>query len=85
LFNALDELGQSQKISYPKGCSTSSQNHFWIRGSNAGPGRWERPHVVRRLVKRDTVFSPVVPVGEDLKLLPIQGMKRMGDRENSFC
>jgi hypothetical protein len=25
-----------------------------------------------------------VPVGEDLKLLTVQGMKRMGDRKKSF-
>jgi len=41
--------------------------------------------MIRFLVKRDTIFSPIVAVIEDLKLLPIQGMKRMGDRENSFC
>jgi len=40
--------------------------------------------MLRRLVKRDAVFPPIVPIGEDLKLLAVQGMKRMGDRENSF-
>jgi hypothetical protein len=41
--------------------------------------------MLRGLVKRDAIFPPVVPVGEDLKLLAVQGMKRMGDGENSFC
>jgi hypothetical protein len=41
--------------------------------------------MIRSLVKGDTIFPPIVPVREDLKLLTVQGMKGMGDRENSFC
>ena len=85
IFDLLDELGQSQQISDSKGRPTSSQNHIRIRGSYAGPGRWKGPYMVRRLVKRDAVFPPIVPIVEDLKLLAIQGMERMGDRKNSFC
>ncbi len=53
-------------------------------------GRWdqvtpgERAHMIRGLVKNDTIFSPIVAVGEDLKLLAVQRMKGMGDREYSF-
>jgi len=36
------------------------------------------------LVKGDPIFSPIVAVVEDLKLLAVQGMEGMGDRENSF-
>jgi hypothetical protein len=31
-----------------------------------------------------TIFSPTMAVAEDLKLLAVQGVKGMGDRENSF-
>ena len=41
--------------------------------------------MIGSLVKRDAIFPPIVPVGQDLKLLAIQRMKGMGDRENSFC
>jgi hypothetical protein len=41
-------------------------------------------HMLRGLVKRDAIFSPVVTVVEDLKLLVVQWMKGMGDREHSF-
>ena len=44
----------------------------------------QHPDMLRRLVKRDAIFPPVVPVGEDLKLLAIQGMKGMGHREKSL-
>ena len=40
--------------------------------------------MIRGLVKNDTIFSPIVAVVEDLKLLAVQGMERMSDRENSF-
>jgi hypothetical protein len=40
--------------------------------------------MVSSLVKGDTILSPIVPVGEDLKLLAVQGMEGMGDREYSF-
>jgi hypothetical protein len=85
LFEAPDELGKLQEICHAKGGSTRCQNHTRIRGSNAGPGCWQRSHVARGLVKGDPIFSPIVPVAEDLKLLAVQRMKRVGDRENSFC
>jgi hypothetical protein len=85
LFDACDELGELQEICHAKGGSTSCQNHTGIRTSNAGPRCWQRPHVVSGVVKGDPIFSPIVPVAENLKLLSEQGMKRMGDRENSFC
>jgi len=84
LFDALDELGQLQEICHAKGGATSSENHTGIRGSNAGPGCWQRSHMARGIVKGDPIFSPIVPVAEDLKLSAVQGMKRVSDRENSF-
>ena len=83
-FEARDELGKLQEICHAKGGSTSRKNHTGIRGSNAGPGCWERSHVARGIIKGDPIFSPIVPVAQELKLLAIQGMKRVGDRENSF-
>jgi hypothetical protein len=40
--------------------------------------------MIRGLVKRDTILSPIVAIIEDLKLLPIQGMEGMGNGEKSF-
>jgi hypothetical protein len=85
LFNALDELGKLHQLSDAKGGSTGSKDDTGIRGSKARPGCWQRSHVARGIVKGDAIFSPVVPVGEDLKLLAVQRMKRVGHRENSFC
>jgi hypothetical protein len=85
LFEAPDELGKLQEIGHAKGGSTSGHHHTGIGGSNAGPGGWQRSHMARGLVKGDPIFSPIVPVAQELKLLAIQGMKRVGDRENSFC
>jgi hypothetical protein len=84
LFNVLDEQGKLQEISHAKGGSTGGKHHTGIKGSNAGPGCWQRSHVARGIVKGDAIFSPIVPVAQDLKLLAVQGMKRVGDRENSF-
>jgi len=84
LFNALNEAGKLQQIRHAKGGATGGEDDAGIRGSKTGPGRWQRSDMLRGLVKGDAIFPPIVPVGEDLKLLAIQGMKRMGDRENSF-
>jgi hypothetical protein len=40
--------------------------------------------MIRGLVKGDTVFTPIVAIIEDLKLLPVQGMEGMGNGEKSF-
>jgi hypothetical protein len=40
--------------------------------------------VVSGIVKGDTIFSPIVPATENLKLLAIQGMEGMGHREKSI-
>jgi len=40
--------------------------------------------MIRGLVKSDTIFSPIVAVIEDLKLLSKQRMKGMGNCEYSF-
>jgi len=85
LFDAPNELGQRQQISHPKDCSPSGEDHTGVRGSKAGPGCWQRSHVARGIVKCDAIFPPIVSVGENLKLLAVQRMKGMGDRENSLC
>jgi hypothetical protein len=85
LFDSIHELGKLQEICHAKGGATSCQNHTGIREIQTGPGCWQRSYVTRGIVKGDPIFSPIVPVAEDLKLLAVQGMKRMGDRENSFC
>ncbi len=40
--------------------------------------------MIRGLVKGDPIFSPIVTVVEDLKLLVVQWMKGMSDREHSL-
>ena len=84
LFDAPNEQGKLEQISHAKGGPTGGKHHTGIKGSNAGPGCWQRSHVARGIVKGDPIFSPIVPVAEDLKLLAVQRMKRVGDRENSF-
>jgi hypothetical protein len=84
LFDPMDEVGKLQQICHAKGSATSSYHHTGIRGSQAGPGCWERPDAIRSLVKGDAVFSPVVPVAQHFKLLAVQGMEGMGDRKKSF-
>jgi hypothetical protein len=84
LIDALEEVSQSQKILHLKSCATGSQYDTGIGRYKTCPGCWERSHVVRGLVKGDTIFTPIVAIIEDLKLLPTQGMERMGNGEKSF-
>src|SRR6266516_3849630 len=83
-FDAPNEVGKLQQIRYAKGGSTSCKDHRGVRRNNARPGRWQPPHVIRSIVKGDTIFSPIVPAGEDLKLLAVQGMEGMSHREKSL-
>jgi len=84
LLDALEEMGQSKEIPHLEGGAPSSQNNTGVWGHKTGPGCWECSHLIRGLVKRDAIFAPIVAVGEDLKLLPIQGMEGMGNGEKTF-
>ena len=83
-FDAVNEVGKLEQIRHAKGGSTGGQGHVGVRRNQARPARRQRPHALRRLIKRDAVLSPIVAARQDFKLLAVQGMKRMGDRENSF-
>jgi len=83
-FDPMNELGKLEQIGHAKGGATSGKDDAGIRGSQAGPGCGQRSDAIRSLVKGDAVFSPVVSVAEHFKLLAVEGMKGMGDRENSF-
>ncbi len=84
LRDAPNERGKLQQIIHAKGGSTAGKDHTGIRRCKAGPGSREYPHVISSLVKRDPIFSPIVTIIEDLKLLAVQGMEGMGDREKSL-
>jgi hypothetical protein len=84
LVDSLEEASESQEIRHPKDGTTIGKHHAGILRHKARPGCRERPHMIRSLVKRDTIFPPIVAVGEDFKLLAVQGMKGMGDREYSL-
>jgi hypothetical protein len=83
-FKAPDEVGKLEQISHAKGDTTDGQDATSVRGSKAGPSSRQDPHLISSLVEADPIFSPTVAVVEDLKLLTVQGMKGMGDGENSF-
>jgi len=84
LVDSLEEVSQSKKIRHPKDGTTLGKHPTSIRRHKARPGCRERPHVIRSLVKGDTIFPPIVAIVEDFKLLPVQGMKGMGNREYSL-
>ena len=77
-------MGKLQQIRHTKGGSTGGKDPTSISRRKAGPRSREYPHVISCLVKRDPIFSPIVAVVKNLKLLTVQGMKGMGDREHSF-
>ncbi|SRR6266567_1412329 len=85
LVDSLEEVSQSKEIRHPKDGTTLGKLPTSIRRHKARPGCRERPHTIRGLVKRDTIVPPIVAVVEDLKLLIVQWMKGMGDREHSLC
>ncbi len=83
-FNPFDELSKFEQISHPKGGPTGGKDDARINGSQAGPGCWQNPHLIRSLVEGDAVFPPTAAVAQNLKLLAVQGMEGMGDRKKPF-
>jgi hypothetical protein len=83
-FKTLDEVGKLEQIRHAKGSTTGGQDDTGIKGSKARPSSWQDPHMIRRLVEADPIFSPTMAVAENLKLLAVQGVKGMSDRENPF-
>jgi hypothetical protein len=83
-FKAPDEVGKLEQIRHAKGGTTSGEDATSIRGSKASPSSRQDPHMIRRLVEADPIFSPAVAVAENLKLLAVQGVKGMGHPEHSF-
>ncbi len=83
-FKTLDEVGKLEQIRHAKGSTTGGEDDTGIRGSKASPSSRQDPHMIRSLVEADPIFSPAMAVAENLKLLAVQGVKGMSDRENSF-
>ena len=85
MFEALEVGRQRQQIIGAKEGASLSKDDEGVGGHQAGPGRREPAYMPRRIVKGHAIGAPMMVVIEDLKLLPVQGMKGMGDREHSVC
>jgi hypothetical protein len=83
-FHLPNELRKLKQITHPKGRTPSGENDTGVRGSKAGPGGWQDPHPIGRLVEGDAIFAPAGAIAEYLKLLAVQGMKGVGHREHSL-
>jgi hypothetical protein len=75
---------QGEQIIGAKEGPSLGDNNEGVRRNQARPLGGQRAHMSRRIVKRHFVDAPVVVVAQDLKVLPVQGMKRMGNREHPF-
>ena len=84
VLDALEQLGQLQEIRYAKGSLAGREHHTGVGGMQTGPGRWQRADMLRGIIEGDAILPPVMPIGQDLKLLAVEGMKGMGDREHSL-
>jgi hypothetical protein len=80
----VNEFGEGQQIIDAKSRSPIGQYHERCRWNEAGPGSGKRSYLIGSLIKGDPIFSPIMTVVEDFKLLAKQGMERMGDGEDSF-
>lgn len=83
-LNLLKEVRKFKQITDSKGGAPCGKNDTRVGGRKAGPSCWQDPHPIWRLVEGDAIFSPAGAIAENLKLLAVQGMKGVGDREHSF-
>ena len=79
----LDEAGQFEEIGDAEGGATRGDDHEGIGRRQAGSlGR--QGHVRTPVLDEGgAVLAPVVPVGQEIKFPPRQGMKGMGHKETS--
>lgn len=83
-LDVLNEVSKFKQITHPKGGAPRGEDDTGVGGSKACPSRWQDPHPIWRLVEGDAIFSPAGAIAENLKLLAVQRMKGVGDREHSF-
>jgi hypothetical protein len=84
MLDALEQLGQLQEIRCTKSCLAGRKHDLRVWGMETGPGRRQRADMLRGIIEGDAILSPLMPVAQDLKLLTVQGMKGVGDREHSL-
>ena len=84
VLDALEHLGQLQEIRCAKGGSASRKHDIGVGGMETGPGCWQRADMLGGIIEGDAILPPVMPVGQDLKLPAVEGMKGMSDREQSL-
>ncbi len=53
----------------------SANHHERIGGRDIGPPRWQREQHAVRVVEMDPVLTPVLPVRDELEVLPGQRME----------
>jgi hypothetical protein len=81
VLEALEHLDQLQEIRYPKGGSAGRKYDIGVGWRKTGPGRRQCSDMLGGIIEGDAILPPVMPVAQDLKLLAVEGMKGMGDRE----
>lgn len=84
MLEALEHLGQLQEIRCAKGCLAGRKHDTRVGWRKTGPGRRQRADMLGGIIERDAILPPVMPIGQDLKLLAVEGMKGVGDREQSL-
>jgi len=84
VLEALEQLGQLQEIRGTKGCLAGRKHDTRVGWRKTGPGRRQRADMLGGIIEGDAILPPLMPVGQDLKLLAVEGMKGVGDREQAL-
>jgi hypothetical protein len=64
--------------------ATGSGQDKGVRSGQVGPVGRERPHPASSILEEDAWFAPGPPLTQEGKVLPTQGMERVGDREDDL-
>jgi hypothetical protein len=81
----LHQVRQFQEILVQEQTPACCQHHKRIRGRDARPARRNRAHAAIRVVEVNSVFTPVVAIGDQPEPLACQGMVRVNDLESCFA
>jgi hypothetical protein len=85
LIQPLYQLRQFQEILVPEQTPARRQDDKWIRRQRCRPRRWNRAHAALRVVEVNSIFAPVVAVGDQPEPLASERMVRVNDFESCFA
>ena len=78
-----DPPHELKEFCHAESTATRRDRHEGIHGDRVRPRRGQRVETARRIGEPDAVLAPILTVGDQVKLVLVERMVRVGDTEPS--